>query len=472
MADTVEKDFIPYYDRFMPCLKYIIEHGQSEELRMLRGKTIECVSLIGLSVGRDVFLNDANAVMELLLKTHTEGELADDDPQTSYLISAWARMCKILGKQFEQYLPLVMGPVMRTAALKPNVTMLDNDEIEDIENDADWSYINLGEQQNFAIRTAGMDDKACACEMLVCYARELKDGFAEYAEEVVRLMVPMLKFYFHDGVRSAAAESIPYLLDCAKIKGPQYLEGMWLYICPELLKAIDSEPEVDVLAELLHSLARSIETLGPNCLSPDSMNSVLKIIQKFMLEHFEREEKRALARTEEDYDDGVEEQLAEEDDNDILVLSKISDIVHALFKTYKTNFLPFFDRIAQSFAKLLDPSGPWADRQWGLCIFDEVIGKINHNHFGRRQILIIPSLLLVCRILWTTLRTISTRFLTTTLGIYQRQKSRGSTSCYIWFRCFGTGESRLRHSIPGHFSLIGRSNVLTLNSIYFDLVWW
>lgn len=42
---------------------------------MLRGKTIECVSLIGLSVGRAVFLNDANAVMELLLKTHTEGKI-------------------------------------------------------------------------------------------------------------------------------------------------------------------------------------------------------------------------------------------------------------------------------------------------------------------------------------------------------------------------------------------------------------
>jgi hypothetical protein len=55
--------------------------------------------------------------------------------------------------------------------------------------------------------------------MLVCYARELKEGFADYAEEVVKLMVPMLKFYFHDGVRTAAAESLPYLLDCAKIKG-------------------------------------------------------------------------------------------------------------------------------------------------------------------------------------------------------------------------------------------------------------
>ena len=45
--------------------------------------------------------------------------------------------------------------------------------------------------------------------MLVCYARELKEHFVDYAEQTVKLMVPMLKFYFHDGVRTAAAESLP-----------------------------------------------------------------------------------------------------------------------------------------------------------------------------------------------------------------------------------------------------------------------
>ena len=49
-------------------------------------------------------------------------------------------------------------------------------------------------------------------------------------------MVPMLKFYFHDGVRTAAAESLPFLLECAKIKGPAYLQEMWAFILPELLK--------------------------------------------------------------------------------------------------------------------------------------------------------------------------------------------------------------------------------------------
>ena len=55
--------------------------------------------------------------MQLLLKTQTEeAELEDDDPQVSYMISAWARMCKILGKDFTQYLPL--GGFPSSASLK------------------------------------------------------------------------------------------------------------------------------------------------------------------------------------------------------------------------------------------------------------------------------------------------------------------------------------------------------------------
>ena len=42
-----------YYDRLMPCLKYIIQNANTEELKMLRGKAIECVSLIGLAVGAE-----------------------------------------------------------------------------------------------------------------------------------------------------------------------------------------------------------------------------------------------------------------------------------------------------------------------------------------------------------------------------------------------------------------------------------
>jgi len=39
--------------RFMPCLKFIVQNAVNKELRLLRGKTIECISLIGLAVSRE-----------------------------------------------------------------------------------------------------------------------------------------------------------------------------------------------------------------------------------------------------------------------------------------------------------------------------------------------------------------------------------------------------------------------------------
>ncbi|XP_063224188.1 importin-5 [Bacillus rossius redtenbacheri] len=374
VADTSEEQFVAYYDRLMPCLKYIIMNANTDDLKLLRGKAIECVSLIGLAVGAEKFMSDASDVMDMLLKTQMEGgEPQDDDPQTSYLISAWARMCRILGKGFQQYLPLVMGPVMRAASMKPEVALLDNDDMQDVDGGQDWQFVSLGEQQNFGIKTSGLEDKASACDMLVCYARELKEGFVDYAESVVRLMVPMLKFYFHDGVRSAAAESLPHLLECAKIKGPEYVKGMWDYIYPELLKAIDTEPENEVLADDMSSLAKCIETLGAGCLPDAAMAEVVTLVDKLMTDHFAKAAARQEKRKDEDYDEVVEEQLEDEDGEAVFVLSKVADVVHALFTAYRADFFPFFDRVLPHFVKCLAPEMPWSDHQWGLCIFDDTI---------------------------------------------------------------------------------------------------
>ena len=53
VADAVEEHFVPFYDHFMPSLKYVMAHATARDHRLLRGKTIECISLIGLAVGRD-----------------------------------------------------------------------------------------------------------------------------------------------------------------------------------------------------------------------------------------------------------------------------------------------------------------------------------------------------------------------------------------------------------------------------------
>jgi hypothetical protein len=48
-----------------------------------------------------------------------------DDPQASYLITAWGRICRTLGSQFAQFLPNVMPPLLASAGLKPDFAIID-----------------------------------------------------------------------------------------------------------------------------------------------------------------------------------------------------------------------------------------------------------------------------------------------------------------------------------------------------------
>ncbi|CAF3171888.1 unnamed protein product [Rotaria socialis] len=380
IADTVGQEFSPYYDRFMPQLKYLFKNAITPDYRMLRGKTMECISLIGLAVGKEKFINDCYEIMQELVKSQVDFEnLGNDDPQVSYLIGAWTRICKILGKDFEQYLPIVMGSVLKAAAFKPEVTVLADGDNE-VEEDDNWEVLNVGDQA-FGIKTTGLEEKASACSMLVCYAKELKEGFVNYVEETTKLMVPLLRFYFHEGVRAAAAESLPHLLDCAKLRGDDYVRQMWQYMNKELFKAIEIEPDHEVLGELFSSLGKCIETLGVSSLAADELKELTTILDSHLKKHFERSNERVEKRRDEDYDEETEEEMVEEDDFDSYILNRLSDIIHSLLVTYTDSYLVYFDTLVPHFYALIQPTRSISDRQWALCVFDDVIQFTGaHSH--------------------------------------------------------------------------------------------
>lgn len=41
--------------------------------------------------------------------------------------------------------------------------------MENMSEDDGWEFVNLGDQQSFGIKTAGLEEKATACQMLVCF---------------------------------------------------------------------------------------------------------------------------------------------------------------------------------------------------------------------------------------------------------------------------------------------------------------
>lgn len=128
IADVAEESFGPFYDTFVPGLIAILNSAQGKEMRMLRGKAMECVSLIGLAVGREKFEPHAVAVMDAMLQTQASGQMSSDDPQLSFMLQASARICKCLGEAFVPYLQHVIPPLLRSAQADPELAVTDADD--------------------------------------------------------------------------------------------------------------------------------------------------------------------------------------------------------------------------------------------------------------------------------------------------------------------------------------------------------
>lgn len=62
-----QEQFQKYYDAVIPYLKAILVNANDKSTRMLRAKSMECISLVGMAVGKDKFRNDAKQVMPMKL---------------------------------------------------------------------------------------------------------------------------------------------------------------------------------------------------------------------------------------------------------------------------------------------------------------------------------------------------------------------------------------------------------------------
>lgn len=114
-----------------------------------------------------------------------------------------------------------------------------------------------------------------------------------------------------------------------------------------------------------------------------------------------------------------------QDENDVYILTKVSDILHSVFSSYKEKVLPWFEQLLQLIVQLIVsdcwalflvsyvhgnwkwillncltclqcPNRPWADRQWGLCIFDDVVEHCSPSSFKYAEYFLRPMIQSLC----------------------------------------------------------------------------
>nr|POE60467.1 importin-5 [Quercus suber] len=380
VADSSQEHFQKYYDAVMPYLKAILVNATDKSNRMLRAKSMECISLVGMAVGKEKFRDDAKQVMEVLMSLQGS-QMETDDPTTSYMLQAWARLCKCLGQDFLPYMSVVMPPLLQSAQLKPDVTITSADSDNDIEDSDDESMetITLGDKR-IGIKTSVLEEKATACNMLCCYADELKEGFFPWIDQVAPTLVPLLKFYFHEEVRKAAVSAMPELLRSAKLavekgqaqgRNESYVKQLSDYVVPALVEALHKEPDTEICASMLDAINECIQISG-TLLDESQVRSIVDEIKQVITASSSRKRERAERTKAEDFDAEESELIKEENEQEEEVFDQVGEILGTLIKTFKASFLPFFDELSTYLTPMWGKDKTPEERRIAICIFDDV----------------------------------------------------------------------------------------------------
>ncbi|CAN6614779.1 importin subunit beta-3 [Trichomonascus vanleenenianus] len=389
VADAAESKFSKYYEPLMKMLFNVMRQDAGKELRLLKAKSIECATLIALAVGKEKFAPDCEAMVHLFAQIQAS-ITDDDDPCQSYLVHAWGRLCRIIGTDFLPYLSGVMPPLLASAKHRPDIKLLDDEnQVEELNQQDGWEILPI-QGKYVGIHTSLLDEKSNAIDLLSVYASELGADFYPYVKEiVVDVIVPGLNFFYHDGVRYAAAAAAPHLLSCAQKavarqnggdmerakQDPAVLE-LWVPILRAMLEVLPVDKMVEVLAGYYSNLYQCIEIIGRGALSASDMQSLVKSIEVNLTDYIER----MASRNEDDdeYAEDVEEEDAEAADEELL--GEMSKVINVTFKFNKSEFLLPFQTLMPILQAFLTSSSDDC-RHWALCVIDDMIEYTGQDSF-------------------------------------------------------------------------------------------
>ncbi|KAF8664584.1 hypothetical protein HU200_054767 [Digitaria exilis] len=208
--------------------------------------------------------------------------------------------------------------------------------------------ITLGDKR-IGIRTSVLEEKATACNMLCCYADELKEAMPE--------LMRSAKLAVEKGQAQGRDES--------------YVKQLSDYIIPALVEALHKEPETEMCSSMLDSLNECMQLSG-RLLDEAQVRAISDEIKNVIIASATRKRERTERTKAEDFDADEGELLKEENEQEEEVFDQVSECLGTLIKTFKASFLPFFDELSVYITPMLGKDKTPEERRIAICIFDDV----------------------------------------------------------------------------------------------------
>lgn len=408
MADAVEEHFLPYYSHVMPTLKKIASEASSTEERELRGKTFECISAVGASVGKEAFLSDARDVMELMMRIEQDG-LKDDDPLRQYINTAAMNIAETLEKDFKPYVPAILSRVFDV--LKQ--TQVESNEMDDsIQDDDEY---DAAEAFTLGLNTGVSNEMRECLELMNTIIEALGIEFSDFLDSACTSLQPLLESQrVSEDLRKQIHKTYEALASCAR----EASEGGRLPACSvhnllsmflqstigrmKVTKETLNNAELTLLQIRATGAAGVIRKAGDGVLAKESVHSVMPVVLELLgsikaSKELSGADTRKKDRVKDMVEDDENERGSESDDDDDDVSEQsvrlsLADVSAAVMKTSPDHFLEVLPGLMELVQRFLQPGSNEADKALAFYITGEAVNvlgprSVTYWNFFMNQVL-------------------------------------------------------------------------------------
>jgi len=282
IAGVIEKEFSTYYDAIMPILKQLVMCATGEKESRLRGKAFECMSLLGIAVGKEKFLPDAKEAVQEMLKTPNEA----DDLQREYIKEASERICKCLKQDFAFFLPHLLPGIYKNLRLDEDSATKDDDA-------DNFITVSTGEGKLVKVHSSKFEELLNSVQLLTTFCNEMESSFFEFVQPSAQALLPLLTAtdevtMLCDEARSAAFQCWALLIKCAR-KGAEeknmpatVAQELLATFLPTVCKSLAEDKMPDTIREGSDGLSECIKNGGKDCVSSEQFQQIAQLMFKLI----------------------------------------------------------------------------------------------------------------------------------------------------------------------------------------------
>ncbi|KEP59806.1 UNVERIFIED_CONTAM: HEAT repeat-containing protein [Hammondia hammondi] len=440
VAGVLEESFVPYYSAVVPSLLDVITNSTALELRSLRGKAIECISIVGLSVSREQFAEDGKVAMEAMLQIAESTATCEDTKASSccsqatqhrcmdeegdavreYLTEALGRMCRAMGADFLVYLPRILPRLLEVLTVKPKEL-----KAEEAEDDEDMTYVILDSNTSLGLKTSLLEEQSRALDLLCTITTVLQDPLTSaslssaqfspgsFLQPLAEAVFPLLTHVLSEDIKQKALETMASLIGTCKQLVLQYarrvaqaqsegqpqveeearrsgtsvkemLRAMTLRTCGEVFKSLQEEDgDVDSMVAEAAGLNDCLSKAGGEVFTDEEVAQQALNVFSALEKSFERriDISARKNRQDEEVDEDDMLRLEEEDQQEQTLRSSLLEIVGTLMATHPKEFLrsKASEAAAAFVQQFLREDAPDEDKSVALYVCDDILQHLKED---------------------------------------------------------------------------------------------